>query len=324
MDHEMLLTAYGLGIIDEEELIICTASSAEERNLPRTTVDLDNMTLKQCRENFRFEMDDLERLCTVLRIPDTVTLGNGIKCSGMEILRMALSRMFNYGIHYIHDQFAHLLDTLDHPWLDKNKLRECAQVIQEKGAPYDKCTGFIDGTVCAVARPSRLQRHLYNGHKRKHGLKYQAVGLPNGLIVHLAGPIVGKRHDWRMYQESNLIDQLKRKREDADWKFYIYGDHGYTSTRELIAPFRSVTNQAEADLNYVMSKLRVSVEWMFGKCCVLWAFLDFPRNQKVLLQPVGLYFRVAVLLTNAHTCLYESQTGQYFGLSAPTLEEYFY
>ncbi|GAU92514.1 hypothetical protein RvY_04585 [Ramazzottius varieornatus] len=174
MDHEMLLTAYGLGIIDEEELIICTASSAEERNLPRTTVDLDNMTLKQCRENFRFEMDDLERLCTVLRIPDTVTLGNGIKCSGMEILcvvlrrlaypsrlcdieelhgkeETALSRRFNYGIQYMHDQFGHLLDTLDHPWMDNNKLRECAQVIQEKGAPYDKCIGFIDGTLCAVA-----------------------------------------------------------------------------------------------------------------------------------------------------------------------------
>jgi hypothetical protein len=29
------------------------------------------------------------------------------------------------------------------------------------------------------------------------------------------------------------------------------------------------------------------------------------------------------ILTNAHTCLYQSQTGLYFDCSAPNLEEYF-
>ena len=35
----------------------------------------------------------------------------------------------------------------------------------------------------------------YNGHKRVHALKFQAVALPNGLIGQLFGP-VGKNYKW--------------------------------------------------------------------------------------------------------------------------------
>jgi hypothetical protein len=60
----------------------------------------------------------------------------------------------------------------------------------------------------------------------------------------------------------------------------------------------------------------------FGKVAVNFAFVDFKKNQKVLLQPVGRIYVVAVLMTNCHTCLYGSQTGMFFGLEAPELEEY--
>ena len=30
---------------------------------------------------------------------------------------------------------------------------------------------------------------VYNGHKRAHGLKFQSVVIPNGLIAHLYGPV---------------------------------------------------------------------------------------------------------------------------------------
>ena len=41
-------------------------------------------------------------------------------------------------------------------------------------------------------------------------------------------------------------------------------------------------------------------------------YLDFKRNNKLLLQPVGKYDLVAALLTNCHTCLYGSQTSIFF------------
>ena len=99
------------------------------------------------------------------------------------------------------------------------------------------------------------------------------------------------------------------------------GHHGHFHS--VPAPFRTITRQEEADCNKAMSKIRISVEHAFGKTTTEFAFVDFPKNLKVHLSPVATYYRVAVLLTNAHTCLYGSQTGSSFELDPPTLEEYF-
>ena len=77
---------------------------------------------------------------------------------------------------------------------------------------------------------------------------------------------------------------------------------------------------AESACNSKMSKLRVSVEWGFGKTCQLFAFLDFKKNLKILLQPIGKYYLVAAVLANCHTCLYGSQTSTFFGVDPPELE----
>lgn len=53
------------------------------------------------------------------------------------------------------------------------------------GAPLDNCFGFLDGTVPPIARPGMNQRVMYNGHKRVHSLKFQAVAKPNGLTANL-------------------------------------------------------------------------------------------------------------------------------------------
>ena len=49
--------------------------------------------------------------------------------------------------------------------------------------------------------------------------------------------------------------------------------------------------------------LNTAVEWGFGKIVQLFAFVNFHKNQKLYLQPVGKYYRVATLLTNCHTCM---------------------
>jgi hypothetical protein len=47
-----------------------------------------------------------------------------------------------------------------------------------------------------------------NGHKRVHGLKFQSIVIPNGLISHLYGPIERRRHDAGMLRESNVLAQM--------------------------------------------------------------------------------------------------------------------
>ena len=68
------------------------------------------------------------------------------------------------------------------------------------------------------------QSATYIGHKRFNALKFQAVVASDGLILHLYGPVEGRRNDLTMFQESNLSEILN----DAlfiDWQqHYIYGD----------------------------------------------------------------------------------------------------
>lgn len=81
--------------------------------------------------------------------------------------------------------------------------------IKVAGADLDKCVGFIDGTAIFVARPGGgLQRACNSGHKRRHALKFQGVLTPDGLFVHLFGPLEGRRHDMTMYYRSGLDELL--------------------------------------------------------------------------------------------------------------------
>ena len=48
-----------------------------------------------------------------------------------------------------------------------------------------------------------------------------------------------------------------------------------------------------------MSKVRTCVERGFGKICQNFAYLDFKKNLKILLQPVGKYYLVACILSIA-------------------------
>ncbi|EJD38322.1 hypothetical protein AURDEDRAFT_172560 [Auricularia subglabra TFB-10046 SS5] len=72
-----------------------------------------------------------------------------------------------------------------------------------------------------------------------------------------------------------------------------------------------------------MSHVRESVEWAFGEITQHWAFLSFAENQKVLLQPVGVYYLAAALLTNALNIFHTGKTSKYFDCAPPSLEEYF-
>ena len=126
------------------------------------------------------------------------------------------------------------------------------------------------------------------------------------------GPIEGKRHDAFMLGVSGLSNKLNRLQEPNEEPYVIHGDPAYGAQ----------INDDQQEFNSKMSKLRVCVEWGFGKICQLFAFFDFKKNLKILLQPIGKHFLVATLLTNCHTCLYGSQTGKFFELDPPTLESY--
>ena len=59
--------------------------------------------------------------------------------------------------------------------------------------------------------------------------------------------------------------------------------------------------------------MRVSVEWLLGDILNYFKFLDLKKNLKIGLNAVGKMYIVCALLNNARSCLYGSQTSNYFG-----------
>lgn len=84
--------------------------------------------------------------------------------------------------------------------LNKNilgeNLYELEDHINEKLQALINWFGFIDGMRIAIDLPNapQLQKIVYNGHKRRHALKCQAVTLRNGLFLKCFGMIEYRRH----------------------------------------------------------------------------------------------------------------------------------
>lgn len=150
---------------------------------------------------------------------------------------------------------------------------------------------------------------------------------PNGLIVNLFGPMEGKRHDCALLRESQILQKMMEAinliRPDGT-RLAIYGDPAYPMRLQLFCPFGGAyLTQQQQLFNKRMSSVRESVEWGFGKIIQQFAFLDYKKNLKVLLQPIGKYYVVGALLANAHTCLYGGNVSSFFEIDPPELEVYF-
>lgn len=172
-----------------------------------------------------------------------------------------------------------------------------------------------------ICRPSKYQKEVYSGHKRVHCLKYQSIVTPNGMIANLYGPEVGRRHDSYMLKQSKVLEDFQQHLGAED--YYIYGDSGYPMKRHLITPYLgSALTDEQIQFNVTMSKMRIAVEWEFGDLYEQFAFLSFKYNHKIFIQQVAKCYLVSTILKNCRTCLYGSQTSQYFNCSPPTLEEY--
>ncbi|CAM9488149.1 unnamed protein product [Discosporangium mesarthrocarpum] len=70
---------------------------------------------------------------------------------------------------------------------------------------------FVDGTL----RPhcgqldNVSQAATYSGYKRNHGIKFQGVVLPHGIIADLCHPVVGRCHDGYLMTRSSLNAGLR-------------------------------------------------------------------------------------------------------------------
>ena len=128
-----------------------------------------------------------------------------------------------------------------------------------------------------------------------------------------------------MLTMSNLYNRLVQYNRKANGEtLCIYGDPACPLCPQLQGPFKNQNLIPEqADFNKSISTVRTYVEWVLGEILNYFFFLDYKKNLKIELIAVGEKYCVSTLLTNAHTCLYESITSDFFDIQLSTLEEYF-
>ena len=294
----------------------------------------------ECSFHFRFNHDGLQLLCASIGFPRTVIVpqnyGGGTRvaivldreelilimlwrmsyatrlCDLVEPFGLdepTLSRCFEYAIQFLHARYASGLEDLTR-W--SPYCAEWANAIYESSNHHvHNVVGFIDGTCRKICRPTGgpedhgvdVQREFYSGHHRVHCLKFQTVTAPCGLIMHLYGPINGRRHDSFMLRQSRLMEKLERLTQLAGLHCVIFGDPAYPINDFICRMNKGRLTASEQAFNTEMAKHRVTVEWGYRDIIEQFKFVDYEKSLKLFLQPVACYFKVAALLINCQTVM---------------------
>ncbi len=244
---------------------------------------------------------------------------------------------------WLHDAHSHRLTDALHFWsqyVTSFNLR-----IMERGIPlaYNRVWAFVDATLVCTARPSDValaifppapaapiiwdvdaQYEFYCKYAMSHGLKWQAVVGPCGLILDLCGCSFGSHHDSRLFSESQLFQRLLEMhwadlglRAMGDY-YQLMGDSAYSNGPVVIrVPGGRSPDAARC------SAVRVAVEHAFSKIYTKCRSMDWSDNARLFSgQRIMEMFYNCALLCNIHTCLNGSQIGNYFNCACPSLEDY--
>jgi len=75
--------------------------------------------------------------------------------------------------------------------------------------------------------------------------------------------------------------------------YSIYGDMAYPLRPHLQTPFQGARlNRLQQDFNTEMSRVRIPVEWLFSDIINYFKFIDFKKNLKIGLSPIGKMYLV--------------------------------
>jgi hypothetical protein len=235
-----------------------------------------------------------------------------------------LSKVFNDTVLFLAAAFSSSI-RWHHQLQSYDRLLEFTRGI-EGVCGVQQIWGFVDGTFRGCRRPTdnSEQRLVYSGHKRLHGMNWQAIVTPDGLISSLVGPFAGSVNDWAIWRRSGCEEVLRTTFQDKDI-LYIYGDPAYSNAYGISCPFehpqgRRFLPQEKRDFNQALSSVRIAVEQAFGDIQVQWTYTAFAKGLTAGKQPIAAYFTVAVLLTNCYTCIRRQKTR--FSVLPPDIEDY--
>jgi hypothetical protein len=183
----------------------------------------------------------------------------------------AISEITNETAAYINTTWGHILDWDVHGLVSPDALCTYATALHAFGTPMRSVVGFLDCTIQKTCHPHTNQELLYMGYKKCHGMKFQGVVVPNGLIAHLAGPFRVPQNDSGVLKESGLFEKIEMHAVQLgshpgdtpeDRWFQLYGDSMYGVSPFLVSPFAGIGERTadKCAWNTAMGRVRILVE----------------------------------------------------------------
>ncbi len=108
--------------------------------------------------------------------------------------------------------------------------------------------------------------------------------------------------------------------------FQLYGNSAYGVSAMLVSPHAWVgeLTAVECTWNTNMGGVHISIEHAFGIVLNKWTFMCCDWKHQILGMACGLWYHVAVLLTNVHNCFVPNQTAQHYDCMPPSIADYFH
>ncbi len=168
-----------------------------------------------------------------------------------------ICRIFSTTVDWLYHRCHQLLHFPSH-LLTPARLTLFCNAIHAKGSPLSVVWGFVDGSLRPICRPKVGQKLNFSGHKRRHGLKYQGVNTPDGLMWSLHGPFEGRRNDQHLLSSSRILELLQRF-DFICGRLYLWSDTGYSNKPGLLTPFKGNLTNKEHRFNKLMAGLYFQV-----------------------------------------------------------------
>ena len=100
-------------------------------------------------------------------------------------------------------------------------------LVSQQGVPSrfqkTKKKAATDGTVVGTVRPPGqahgryiAQGEVYFGHKKKHCIACQAVGMPDGGVASISEPVPARQHDRYGFAQSTLPEEYENLWKNTD------------------------------------------------------------------------------------------------------------
>jgi len=250
-----------------------------------------------------------------------------------------LENFFGRSMGYLSEVISSVLDFLASTWIkwkvehldtrvfDNHRFLDYSNCLKRHGLGLPGVCAFIDGCFHPINRPSasvegqQIQEGFYSGAKKSHGLNFEIISGPDGLILRAAGPVPGRHHDVYL-AEATKVRELFQENGPLHG-LSLLGDKAYIGFgTDIIHPFiGAVPGSLEAFINEHISCYRIEVEHDIGGVIEQAGALQHPMNIDTQMPEV--WFRAAVLFYNIHSCVYcGNQTAIRFNCPVMSLETY--